>query len=172
MMIFSLEMKLVKTFLGLAAALFALMVTASAFAGVSGGWYYTVESPYGGTPLVVGPYDSQATCRDWLGSALFMHPSACHTDPNPYNCRIIGVGYEGKGQASNDCTYVGDGWGFFWYPPTGGGKIVEQKTLAKCQAKYQEYQSGRFGSGAMSPQCVHIGNQRSAQEGKRKSHRR
>lgn len=57
------------------------------------GWFYSITPPMGGQTFDVGPYNSEFGCKDWLGSALFLHPEECHEHPNDFNCRIIGNGF-------------------------------------------------------------------------------
>ena len=56
--------------------------------------YYIKITPKGpaGPSCYMGPWSYQAACRDVLGSLLYAHPEACHTQPNPANCAIIGNG--------------------------------------------------------------------------------
>lgn len=79
------------------------------------GWYFEVISPVDSTVANVGPYNSLNGCNDWQGSACYLHPAACSSDPTPYNCRIIGNGF----------AYPAS-WA---YPPTF--------TITPCGACYQ-----------------------------------
>lgn len=72
--------------------LLAACATISSLRG-NKGWYWTATSPNGGEPAVIGPYNSEYGCKDWLGSALFLHGPLCHDHPNDANCAPIGNGY-------------------------------------------------------------------------------
>lgn len=103
-------------------------------------WIFTVTAIDGTQAVTVGPYKTVGGCRDWLGSALYLHPFKCHLHPTEHNCRIIGNGYaypEGWPYPSPvtlpsiDCTESSDpvapnGFGYFSYSPSGvhieGGK--------------------------------------------------
>lgn len=79
-------------------------------------WVWTNSSLDGTSSSVeVGPYKTLYGCRDWLGSALYLHPRKCHIHPTSKNCRIIGNGYSYPAGTpyppitqlpSGDCTEV------------------------------------------------------------------
>lgn len=56
---------------------------------------YTIS--YNGQSVKVGPFHEHTPnwshCKDWCGSALFLHPQQCFQHPSDFNCRIIGNGF-------------------------------------------------------------------------------
>ena len=102
----------------------------------AGRWFYDITPPLGGQTFDVGPYNSEYGCKDWCGSAFFLHPAACHTHPSDYNCRNIGNGYAyPKGfpypvphdqEIPSNCCFrsnqpgMPQGYYFFLYTSAGG----------------------------------------------------
>jgi len=102
--------------------------------------YWTVTPRVAGAATIyIGPYDDLAGCRDMLGSAIFAHPWACHTDPSGFNCRNIGNGFAYPKSypypltpdlylTGPDCVRSADpslrlkkSWYFLYYTIDGGG---------------------------------------------------
>jgi len=117
------------------------------------GWFFSITPP-SGPEFLVGPYSDHWDCNDMLGSALYSHPFACHTDPSNFNCRITGNGFAypkdfpypvpaneiipslGCFKSKTTRTYVKPGWYFLFYTPAGGslercGEYRAFKLLAK-----------------------------------------
>ena len=135
-----------------------------------GGWFYTVTPPSAGPAFVVGSFNSEFGCKDWLGSAMYLHPQACHSHPTNYNCRIIGNGYaypthwpfptdnitSGTCFNNNNRTSTNRYW-FFWYDANGGTKVGGMSSGGRCEALRQKYlrsnRPGEAGSG-----CFFVGN--------------
>jgi hypothetical protein len=135
-----------------------------------GSWYYTVTPPSAGPSFVVGYYNSELGCKDWLGSAIYLHPKVCHNHPTGYNCRVIGNGYAypnhwpfpaadiTSGTCFNSGTHTSKNrYWFYWYDSNGGTKAGGTSDGGHCEAVRQQYlrsnRPGEAGSG-----CFFIGN--------------
>ena len=105
------------------------------------GWYYNLTPREGGQACLVGPWNTQAACRDNLGSAQRSHPFACHlTGPVGNNCRNLGNGYGYTKSmpnpptwvtTDNDCelvstirTHEHNHWVRFWFSDTGECTVI------------------------------------------------
>lgn len=152
-----------------------LLVIVSASAQLSwarGSWYYTVTPPLGGPTFIVGNYNSEYGCKDWLGSAMYSHPGACYYHPSANNCRITGNGYAYpehwpfptanimSGTCFNSVRPMSQNrWWFFWYDSKGGSVIGGTSGGNSCEAMRQKYlrsnRPGDPGSG-----CFFMGNTR------------
>ena len=77
------------------------------------GWFFLALAP-GGAEYGIGSWGTQARCRDFLGSALYRHPPACHKRPSLENCRALGpsVAVQAGWAFSEDCLPM-KGFGFF-----------------------------------------------------------
>ncbi len=132
------------------------------------GWFFSITPPNGGQTFDVGPYNSLYGCRDWLGSALYLHPTTCHNHPNDYNCRIIGNGYAypqgfpypvpaDEQIPSGDCFEsnqpgLGQGNYYFFYSNIGGSVVGGARSNRKCN-KSRRNTLGETGSG-----CFFVGD--------------
>ena len=128
------------------------------------GWFYTVTPPDGSLLLIVGPYNSEFGCKDWLGSALYLHGPLCHNHPSADHCKPIGAGYAAPGVASGTCYAERDvdvpagGYGFFWYPFQGGGQIIGGHWgPAKCGRMRRKYVAANGDAGIAGSGCFFSG---------------
>lgn len=133
-------------------------------------WFYTVTPPLGGPPFVVGYYDSDRGCADWLGSAMYLHPSACHNHPTSHNCRIIGDGYaypkgwpfptdditSGACVSSGHSTSTNRYW-FYWYNSIGGSTVGGTRDASQCEALRRQYLSSNR-PGDAGTTCFFVGS--------------
>lgn len=128
-----------------------LIASASIFGAISTAacvdrtaWYYHLTPQKGGPFCLVGPFMQRATAADNLGSALYSHPFACHTNPSGPNCRNIGNGYgyvagtsypptyqvpdSGPVQLPFVATHLYNKWVRFWYGNDGSCTVVVKGT--------------------------------------------
>ena len=119
---------------------------------------------------MVGTYNSEYGCKDWLGSAIYLHPWACHIHPTNYNCRIIGNGYAfaanwpfptediTSGTCFNNSGHASSNrYWFYWYNSLGGSKVGGTADAGSCEALRKKYlrsnRPGEAGNG-----CFFVGN--------------
>jgi hypothetical protein len=155
----------------LAASIAMLFLTASTYAGTDD-WFYRITPPNGAAAFDVGPYNSEYGCKDWLGSALFLHPSSCHDHPSDHNCRVIGNGFAypagfpypvplEKQIPSGTCFEsqapgFPQGYYFFSYSDRpASAAAIGPFSLQKCNSVHAGWTRGRAGSG-----CFFIGDTR------------
>jgi hypothetical protein len=148
-----------------------LVISATALTSpAQGGWSYKITPPLAGPAFEVGYFNSEYGCKDWEGSAIFLHPSTCHNHPSDYNCRIIGNGYAypihwpfptdaitfGSCINGSHPTSKNRYW-FFWYDSHGGTMEGGTNGAGRCEAMRQKYlhsnRPGEAGSG-----CFFVGN--------------
>ena len=155
----------------LAVSISMLVLTVPTYAGTND-WFYRITPPNGAAAFDVGPYNSEFGCKDWLGSALFLHPNECHDHPSDYNCRIIGNGFaypagfpypvpQDKQIPSGTCVEsnargMRQGYYFFWYSDRSPfaaavGPFGEQE----CESVLAGWTQGRAGTG-----CFYVGDTR------------
>jgi hypothetical protein len=82
----------VRCFFSVAVSLLLTLITTPTHAGAND-WFYRITPPNGGASFDVGPYNSEYGCKDWLGSAIFLHGPLCHDHPIDQNCVPIGNGF-------------------------------------------------------------------------------
>ena len=154
----------------IATALLVMIGATAQSSSAQGSWYYSVTPPLGGPSFVVGYYNSARGCADWLGSAMYLHPSACHNHPTANNCRIIGNGYAypenwpfPTANITSGTCFSGEHavsknrWWFFWYDSTGGSTVGGTSGEGKCEALRQKYLSSNR-PGEAGSACFFIGN--------------
>ena len=76
----------------LAVLILLTIVTTPTQAGTND-WFYRITPPNDGVAFDVGPYNSEYGCKDWLGSAIFLHGPHCYDHPTDQNCVPIGNGF-------------------------------------------------------------------------------
>ena len=153
----------------LAVSILVLLLPVSTSAGAND-WFYRITPPGGAAAFDVGPYNSEYGCKDWLGSALFLHGPHCHDDPTDKHCVPIGNGFAypagfpypvpPEKQIPSGTCFESDapgmrqGYYFFSYsdrPPAGTaiGPFDEQT----CNSVLAVWTQGRPGTG-----CFYVGN--------------
>jgi hypothetical protein len=160
-----------RTVRSLVFSLAILLLTVSTHAGTND-WFYRITPPNGAAAFDVGPYNSEYGCKDWLGSALYLHPDACHDHPSDHNCRIIGNGFAypagfpypvppDKQIPSGTCFEsdqpgMREGYYFFSYSDRGPFAVaVGPFGSQKCDSELAGWKQGRAGSG-----CFFVGDTR------------
>ena len=155
----------------LAISILVLLLPVSTCAGAND-WFYRITPPGGAAAFDVGPYNSEYGCKDWLGSALFLHGPHCHDDPTDKNCVPIGNGFAypagfpypvppEKQIPSGTCFEsaapgMRQGYYFFSYsdhPPAG--TPVGPFDSQKCESVLAVWTQGRAGTG-----CFYVGDTR------------
>ncbi len=76
----------------LSVSILLLVLTSPTQAGTDD-WFYRITPPNDGASFDVGPYNSEYGCKDWLGSAIFLHGPHCYDHPTDQNCVPIGNGF-------------------------------------------------------------------------------
>jgi hypothetical protein len=165
------QLTTMRIFRSLAVSIPILLLTVSTYAGTND-WFYRITPPNGAAAFDVGPYNSEYGCKDWLGSALFLHGPHCHDDPNARNCAPIGNGFaypagfpypmpRDQQIPSGSCFESSargfpQGYYFFWYSNRSPfAAAIGPFGPQKCDSVLAGWTQGRPGSG-----CFFIGNTR------------
>ena len=155
----------------LAVSIPILLLTVPAYAGTND-WFYRITPPNGAAAFDVGPYNSEFGCKDWLGSALFLHGPYCHDHPTDRNCVPIGNGFAypagfpypvpREKQIPSGTCFESDakgfrqGYYFFWYSDRSPfAAAVGPFDEPNCNSVLAGWTQGRAGTG-----CFFIGNTR------------
>jgi len=154
-----------------AVAIPILLLTVSTYAGTKD-WFYRITPPNGAAAFDVGPYNSEYGCKDWLGSALYLHGPHCHDHPTNRNCVPIGNGFAypagfpypvppDKQIPSGTCfesnaAGMRQGYYFFSYSDRSrSAAAIGPFAQEKCDRVLTAWKQGRAGTG-----CFYVGDTR------------
>jgi hypothetical protein len=153
----------------LAVSIPAMLLSVSAYAGAND-WFYRIRPPNGAAEFDVGPYNSEFGCKDWLGSALFLHGPHCHDHPTDRNCVPIGNGFAYPAGVpypvprekiipsgtcfESDAPGFRQGYYFFWYSDRSPfAAAVGPFTEKNCNSVLAGWTPSQAGTG-----CFYIGD--------------